>query len=93
MLFVLNGGKSDDDPSVSAIELQKGNAEVFVLGLGSSNSLAQLNQIASDPDSKHVFMMNYTRLATFVKQTKMDICQGNMHALERRHVVCHKKFP
>ncbi|XP_048580138.1 uncharacterized protein LOC5520382 [Nematostella vectensis] len=76
VLIVLIGGKSDDDPTVAAYELLNSGTEVFVLGLGSTNSLSQLNQVASDPDSKHVILKEYEGLAAYVRQTKMEVCQG-----------------
>ncbi|XP_048587885.1 fibropellin-1-like [Nematostella vectensis] len=75
VLIVLIGGKSDDDPTVAAYELLNSGTEVFVLGLGSTNSLSQLNQVASDPDSKHVILKEYEGLAAYVRQTKMEVCQ------------------
>lgn len=54
ILIVITGGKSDDDVTAPAQELQKAGVIVYTVGLGKAADLTTLGSISSSPASEFV---------------------------------------
>ena len=76
ILVVLTDGKSDDDLAVPSFALKQDNVTIFSVGIG-RYSRGQLNEMASEPNSKHVFTIpNYDGLGPTMSQLKDAIVEG-----------------
>ena len=51
---------------------------MFVIGVGTNLRISELNQVASDPDDKHVFLLKngFRDLSGFVDQMSTTSCDG-----------------
>ncbi len=78
VLVLLTDGKSQGDPVGPPAEaLKKIGISIFSIGVGSGVSISQLNEIASDPDSKYVFQRTFDDLiAGWVDRLSAVSCSG-----------------
>lgn len=80
ILVVLTDGSSDDDLAVASFALKRDNVTVFSVGIG-RYSRGQLNEMASEPNSKHVFTVDhYDGLGPMMAPLKDAIVEGNKGA-------------
>ena len=50
---------------------------IFTLGLGESFDINQLNEMATDPNSKHVFTAEFSALdSPLIEKIKNNVCKG-----------------
>jgi hypothetical protein len=75
---LLTDGKSQGDPVGPPAEaLKKIGISIFSIGVGSGVSISQLNEIASDPDSKYVFQRTFDDLIDgWVDRLSAVSCSG-----------------
>ena len=76
ILIVITDGASDDDIAVPALALKEDNVTIFSLGID-RYVLGELNEMASDPDSEHVFTFDsYDELGPIMALLKDAIIRG-----------------
>ena len=76
MLLVLTDGKSSDSVAGPAQKLRDLGVTVFSIGIGINYNKQQLNYMASDPDSKHVFTADFNDMQTLVQKIKGSVCKS-----------------
>lgn len=77
ILVVLTDGSSDDDLAVPSFALKRDNVTVFSIGIG-RYLRGQLNEMASEPNSKHIFTVDhYDGLGNTMAPLKDAIVEGN----------------
>ena len=80
ILVVVADGRSDDDLAVPTYELKGDNVTIFSVGID-RYVRGQLNEIASDPDSEHVFTIDfYDGLGPIMPPLKDAIIKGMYRA-------------
>ena len=77
LLLVMTDGASSDPVSEPAKSLQDSGVIVYSIGIGRNFELQQLQEMASDPDSDHVFTADFSQLDSLVGQIKQQACKGN----------------
>ena len=80
VLLLVTDGFSSDDVSRPAIELKRRGIEVFCLGIGSNVNQTQLDTIASEPKSSHVFLAPFNDADAFMGKIQKEICQSAKRA-------------
>ena len=76
IVVVLTDGASDDDLAVPSFELKRDNVTIFSVGIN-RYSRGQLNEMASDPNSEHVFAVDsYDGLGPVMAPLKDAIIKG-----------------
>ena len=77
IVVLITDGRSNHYPiSQQAINLLNTGATAYSIGIGNVYT-PELNEIASDPDSDHVFLLNsYTDAASFVQQLSGTTCDS-----------------
>ena len=79
LAIVLTDGNSNN-PALTKTEaekLRKAGTTVLAIGIGSGISKAELNSIATDPDSTHVFTAdNFDALKTLKALLATKACEG-----------------
>lgn len=76
--IVITDGKSNNNAATSAEAalLRKMGVTVFSIGVGSAK-VSELNQMATDPDSQHVFVVNNFDALTQIKgELAKKACEG-----------------
>ena len=76
LLIVLTDGASTDPVTQPAKALRDSGVTIYSLGIGKNFNSNQLNDMASDPDSDHVFTADFTQLDSVVQQIKNQACKG-----------------
>ncbi|EGD78970.1 hypothetical protein PTSG_11807 [Salpingoeca rosetta] len=79
VLVVLTDGNSQPsyDPATEASILHDQNVNVFAIGVGSSISQSQLEDIASDPDARHVFnLRSFSLIGDIVDAMSATTCDA-----------------
>ena len=77
VLIVLTDGHSDDSVALPAQRLKNDGIIVYSIRLGSDVSNSELQEIASLPSNKHVFLLsNFQELASIPSQMCSIICKG-----------------
>eukprot|EP00794_Sanderia_malayensis_P006323 gene6323-7047_t len=75
--ILLTDGRSNHGTSVysAAQQVKQAGINMFVIGVGSNLRTSELNDVASDPDSEHVFKLSGFRdLSDFVDQMSTTSC-------------------
>ena len=86
ILVVLTDGGSEDDIAVPSFALKENNVRIFSVGIG-RYMRGQLNEMASEPNSEHVFTVNhYDGLGPTMASMKDAIVKGtkivsNLHCI------------
>lgn len=76
VLVVLTDGGSNDDLAVPSFVLKRNNVTIFSVGIGRYQR-GQLNEMASEPNSKHVFTIDdYDGLGPTMATLKDAIVEG-----------------
>lgn len=76
ILVVITDGGSDDDLAVPTYALKKDGVTIFSVGID-RYIRGQLNEMASDPDSDHVFTIDfYDGLGPIMAPLKDEIIRG-----------------
>lgn len=79
-----SNGRAVADP---ANQLRNLGVNIFSIGVGSYVNPAELNLIATDPDSTHVFRMSsFNDLAGWVDKLSAVSCDGKWYNLDVDHI-------
>lgn len=78
VLIVITDGASQDSVTKPAADLRNSGVTIFCVGVGPGFNVAQLNDMATDPDSDHVFKVDFKSLDTIVNKIKDMVCQGTV---------------
>ncbi|OGO51049.1 MAG: hypothetical protein A2148_10730 [Chloroflexi bacterium RBG_16_68_14] len=66
---------AEGDPVGEAEQARAQGTEIFAIGVGGGPNLDQLNAIASDPDARHVYLVeNFDSLAAILAELVGDAC-------------------
>ena len=76
VVVVVTDGRSQDNVSVPAQQLRDDGATVISLGVGCCFDEDELNEMATDPDEKHVLEASFSELDKFKDAMKEQICAG-----------------
>lgn len=76
--LVINDGKSNDDISDPAQKLRDSGVTVFSVGVGKNYDLKELQDMATDPDSQHVFKGEFDALSSQVESIVDMACKGTV---------------
>ena len=76
MLLVLTDGQSQDSVTEPAQKLRDFGVTVFSIGIGTNYNKQDLNNMASDPDSEHVFTADFNDMQTLVQKIKGSVCKS-----------------
>ena len=80
VVVVVTDGRSQDNVSVPAQQLRDDGATIISLGVGCCFDEDELNEMASDPDEKHVLEASFSELDKFKDAMKEQICSGELPA-------------
>ena len=80
VVVVVTDGRSQDDVSVPAKQLRDDGATIISLGVGCCFDEDELNEMATDPDEKHVLEASFSELDKFKDAMKEQICSGELPA-------------
>ncbi len=76
-MLLTDGFSNGIKPGFAASALRNLGVSIFSIGVGQSVSVAELNEIASDPDTDYVFRLNnFNELASFVDRVSSVSCSG-----------------
>ena len=78
ILIVVTSGKSTGDVLGPSKALRDAGVAVFCVGVGDEYDLKELDEIATDPDSGHVFTANVTQMGLVVKAIQGKVCKGKI---------------
>lgn len=78
-LVVIATTTSSDDVSQSSQKLRDSGVSIFVVALGEFSDAAQFSNIASDPDSQHLYLEDYESLYNVALTIKDRICESKKH--------------
>ena len=76
--IVITDGKSRDDISEPAQKLRDSGVSVFTVGVGKNYDLKELQEIATDPDSQHVFKGEFDAINSLVESIIDMACKGRV---------------
>lgn len=76
VLIIITDGISQDQVTAPAATLRNMGVTIFCIGAGNNFSQKQLNDMATDPDSDHVFKADFKLLDSLVNRIKDMVCQG-----------------
>ncbi|CAH3047115.1 unnamed protein product, partial [Porites lobata] len=74
VVVVVTDGRSQDNVSVPAQQLRDDGATIISLGVGCCFDEDELNEMATDPDEKHVLEASFSELDKFKDAMKEQIC-------------------
>ena len=74
--FVITDGKSKYDIKVPSKELRNSGVTVFSVAIGKNYDLKELKDMASNPDSQHVFEAEFDALKYIVNTIVNTACKG-----------------
>ena len=80
VVVVVTDGRSQDNVSVPAQHLRDDGATIISLGVGCCFDEDELNEMATDPDEKHVLEASFSELEKFKDAMKGQICAGELPA-------------
>ena len=86
LLIVMTDGASSDPVSQPAKSLRDSGVTIYSIGIGKNFELQQLQEMASDPDSDHVFTADFTQLDSLVGRIKQRACKGRILRKDTDHV-------
>ena len=78
VVVVVTDGRSQDNVSVPAQQLRDDGATIISLGVGCCFVEDELNEMATDPDEKHVLEARFSELDKFKDAMKEQICAGEL---------------
>ena len=78
MLIVLTDGKAQDAITAPAQRLRDSGVTIFVVGIGNGYDMGQLRDMATDPDSQHVYKADFNNLNAVVQSIKARACMGKL---------------
>ena len=78
MLIVVTDGKSFDRISEPAQRLRDFGVTIFAVGIGRAYDIAQLRDMATDPDSQHVYKVDFNNMNSIVQSIKDRACMGKL---------------
>ena len=78
VVIVLTDGLSQDDVSKPARKLRDDGVTVISLGVGCCYDENELNEMATDPDEKHVLEVSFAALGEFKNAVREQICSGKL---------------
>ena len=78
MLIVLTDGQSQDPVTDAAQRLRDSAVTIFTVGIGNGYDIGQLRDMATDPDSQHVYKATFNNLDEVVKAIKDRACMGKL---------------
>ena len=73
---MLTDGRSTDNIGAPAQKLRDSGVTVISIGMGTNYDLEQLREIATDPDSQHVFKGEFDALGSLVDSVVDCGCKG-----------------
>ena len=76
LLIVMTDGVSNDAVDQPAKAVRDSGVTIYSLGIGKNYDMKQLQEMASDPDSDHVFTADFTQLDPVIQQIKNQACKG-----------------
>lgn len=76
ILIVMSDGESEDAVDEPSKALRDQGITIFSLGIGNKINKQQLNIIATDPDSDHVFTSGFNELSSVVSSIEQKACPG-----------------
>ena len=80
VVVVVTDGRSQDNVSVPAQQLRDDGATIISLGVGCCYDESELNEMATDPDDKHVLNASFSELDKLKDAMKEQICSGELPA-------------
>ena len=80
VVVVVTDGHSQDSVSVPAQQLRDDDTTIISLGVGCCYDESELNEMATDPDEKHVLKANFSELDKLKDAMKEQICSGELSA-------------
>ena len=80
LLVVTDGRSNDRDATLqAAANTRAHDIEVFTIGIGSNVDTDELNAVASDPDSKHVFLLADFSFDSLLQPLAKRVCGKYLH--------------
>ena len=76
VLVVLTDGAANDDVVRPSEVLRNAGVVIFSVGLGTHFRVAQLNAMASEPKTEHVFTVDFPQMDTIVTAMQKRLCKG-----------------
>ena len=92
--IIITDGKSNhpDQTKAQAEAARKAGITLFSVGVGSGISRPELNEMATDPDSSHVFTVDdFSKLAQIKALFQAQTCDGELPALPSN--LCGPVYP
>lgn len=77
ILVLMTDGQSEDPVIEPAQKLRDAGVIIYAVGVGNNYVMAELNIIATDPDSEHVLTADFSNLDPVVKRIKDSACQSS----------------
>ena len=87
VVVVVTDGRSQDNVSVPAQQLRDDGATIISLGVGCCFDEDELNEMATDPDEKHVLEASFSELDKFKDAMKEQICSGELRARISHYIL------
>lgn len=78
VLLVITDGISQDDVLKPSASLRNMGVTIFSIGIGKNFNQKQLEDMATDPDTEHVFKADFKYLDTISDKIKDGVCQGKV---------------
>lgn len=77
MLLVFSRGLSQDPIAGPAQRLRDSGVTIFSIGIGDYD-MRQLREMATEPDSKHVYKVDFNYLDALATSIKYRVCRGEL---------------
>ena len=76
--IIITDGVSGDNIGAPAQQLRDSGCTVFSVGVGDAYDMEQLREMATDPDSQHVFKAKFESLESIVDAIVGVACNGRL---------------
>ena len=76
VLMVITDGKSADSVEEPAQKLRDSGVTIYSIGIGKNFEASELNAMATDPDSDHVFTADFDVMQTIVDKIRYSLCKS-----------------
>ena len=76
--IIITDGVSNDNVGAPAQQLRDSGCTVFSVGVGNGYDMEQLREMATDPDSKHVFKAKFESLESIIDEIVGVACNGTL---------------